>query len=344
MAKKEKLDYPALVRQLRAEGPKSLYLLWGEEDYLREQFAMELRRACLGENDDGFDFKRFDGAAPDVQLVREAADAMPFFSERLYIELRGFDINKCKAEDAEAFKAIFSDLPEACTLAILLPTDCEPDGRLSLFKTVRKYGQTVEFTAQGQQQLVNWITRRAQAGGKQIDRSDAEYLIFNCGELMSRLGNELSKLTHYCKGDRITRADIDAVTDRSVEANVFGMTDALAANNYDTAASIMADLLAKKESPIMLLAMMGRQFRQLYTARTAQELNLGRSFVSEVCGIQNDYPLRKLTDAARGFSLSRLREAVKLCAETDYAMKSSGADDEALLTELLLKLALGGAA
>ena len=48
MAKKEKLDYTALIRQLRAEGPGKLYLLWGEETYLREQFTSELRRACLG--------------------------------------------------------------------------------------------------------------------------------------------------------------------------------------------------------------------------------------------------------------------------------------------------------
>ena len=340
MAKKDKLDYPALIKELRSNGPGQLYLLWGEEDYLREQFTSALRRACLGEEDDGFDLKRFDAAAPDVRLVREAVDAMPFFSERIYVELRGFDINKCRAEDAEAFREIFSDLPVYCTVAILLPAGYEPDGRLALYKTIKKYGRAVEFTAQGQAQLVRWIQRRAEAGGKVVGREEAEYLIFNCGELMSRLSNEIAKLVHFAKEDRITRQDIDAVTDRVPEANVFRMTDALSRGDYDTAAGLLAELLRQRESPIMLLAMMGRQFRQLYAARLALDNNLGRDYVAQVCDIKMDFLTRKLMDAARGFRLRQLVRAVELCAETDYALKSSGADDEALLCDLLLKLAL----
>ena len=341
---KEKLDYTALVRALRAEGPQKLYLLWGEEDYLREQFAQELRRACLGDSDDGFDYKRFDGAAPDIGEVQEAVDAMPFFSERVYVELRGFDVNKCKAEDAERFKAILADLPDFCTMAIILPTDYEPDGRLGLFKAIRKYGSVVRFTAQGQQQLVRWIVRRVEAGGKKIGRGEAEYLIFNCGELMTHLANEISKLTHYVSGEEVTRADIDAVTDRSTQASVFQMTDALAARDYDTAARILSELLGRRENPIMLLAMIGRQFRQLLAARAARDYRLGGDYVAEVCGIGMDFIVRKLMDAARGFTLAQLTRAVRLCAETDYAMKSSSADDEALLVDLLLQLAAGGPA
>ncbi len=344
MAQKEKLDYTALVRTLRAEGPGRLYLLWGEEDYLREQFAQELRRACLGESDDGFDYKRFDGAAPDPGEVQEAADAMPFFSERVYIELRGFDLNKCKAEDAERFKTILSELPESCTMAIVLPTGCEPDGRLGLVKAIRKCGEAVNFTAQAQQQLVRWIVRRIEAGGKTISRADAEYLIFNCGELMTRLSNEIGKLTHFASGEAVTRADIDAVTDKSVQARVFDLTDALAARDYDLAARTMADLLGQRESPIMLLATIGRQLRQLLAAKTAQEYGLDGSYVTEVTGVDRDFLLRKLRSAARGFSLEQLSRAVSRCAETDYAMKSSSADDETLLVDLLLELAAGGAA
>ena len=35
--KTEVLDYGAQVRSLREQGPGRLYLLWGREDYLREQ-------------------------------------------------------------------------------------------------------------------------------------------------------------------------------------------------------------------------------------------------------------------------------------------------------------------
>lgn len=229
-------------------------------------------------------------------------------------------------------------------MAIVLPSGYEPDGRLSLMKAIRKRGEVIEFTAQGQQQLVRWIIRRVEAGGKKIERREAEYLIFNCGELMTRLGNEISKLTHYASGETVTRADIDAVTDKSMQARVFDLTDALAARDYDAATRAMAELLDQRENPIMLLAMIGRQLRQLLAAKTALENRLGSAWVAEVCGIGMDFIVRKLMDAARGFTTAQLARAVSLCAETDYAMKSSAADDESLLIDLLLELAAGGAA
>ena len=47
---------------------------------------------------------------------------------------------------------------------------------------------------------------------------------------------------------------------------------------------------------------------------------------------------------SRKTSGRQLEEAVRLCAQADFAMKSSGADDVALLKELLLRIAVGGAA
>ena len=34
----EKLNYSAAVRELKQQGPAKAYLLWGPEDYLREQY------------------------------------------------------------------------------------------------------------------------------------------------------------------------------------------------------------------------------------------------------------------------------------------------------------------
>ena len=60
MAKKKKLrederfDYQTEIRTLKAQGPERLYFLWGPEDYLREQFLIQLRKTVLSEGEDGF--------------------------------------------------------------------------------------------------------------------------------------------------------------------------------------------------------------------------------------------------------------------------------------------------
>ena len=51
--KQEIQDYKVQLRALRQQGPGCLYLLWGREDYLREQYLLQLKKLCIpgGEDD-----------------------------------------------------------------------------------------------------------------------------------------------------------------------------------------------------------------------------------------------------------------------------------------------------
>ena len=79
MAKKkeEAFNYPAELRTLKERGPERLYLLWGPEDYLREQYLFQLKKICLPEGEDDFSYKRIDGPALDANAFQQAVDAMP---------------------------------------------------------------------------------------------------------------------------------------------------------------------------------------------------------------------------------------------------------------------------
>ncbi len=58
MAKKESLDYGKLKKNLQDEGLQRVYLLYGPEEYLREDFAALLKRTCLPNGEDDFSYKR----------------------------------------------------------------------------------------------------------------------------------------------------------------------------------------------------------------------------------------------------------------------------------------------
>ena len=124
---------------------------------------------------------------------------------------------------------------------------------------------------------------------------------------------------------------------RIPEAVVYELTDCLANQDYDGAMRILADLLAdKSNTPIFLLAVIGQQMRRLYAARLARRAGIGTSELREMLGVPYDSIAERLLRSARKFTGRQL--------ETDFAMKSSGADDMALLKELLLRIAVGGAA
>ena len=336
--KQEVLDYNAQVRTLREQGPGRLYLLWGREDYLREQYLIELKKLCLPGGEDDFSYHRFDGAELDFQALADAVDAVPFLSERTLIEVRGFDTNKCREEDAQALVQVIGDLPDYCTLVFVMGTDFEPDGRLKTTKAFKKYGQLIQFTAQGEPALVKWV-------GKRFDAHKKRKLIFFTGGLMNTMIPEIDKIAAYVQGDTVTRADILAVAHRMPEAVAYELTDRLADQDYDGAMRILADLLADKaNTPIFLLAVIGQQMRRLYAARLARRAGLGTSDLRVLLGLPFDFIAENLLRSARKFSGWQLEEAVRLCAQTDFAMKSTGADDTELLKELLLRIAVGGAA
>ena len=336
----EKLNYSAAVRELKQQGPAKAYLLWGPEDYLREQYLTELKKICLPEGEDSFSYHRMDGPELDMDSLRQAMDALPFMTERSFIELRDMDVNKVK--DADTLEKLLKDVPDYCVLVFVLGADYEMDGRLKSVKALRQNVKELKFTSQSQGQLTDWLVRRFAAAGKGIELDAAQRLIFISGELMSGLIPEIEKVAAYAKGERVTVADVEAVANHIPEAVIFDMTEYIAQKKYNTALSVLAELLADKNNePIAMLAMLGMQMRRLYAARLSIEQSLGVKYVMDACAIKSDYVAKKLINAARGFTLPQLIKAVELCAETDYKMKSSSRDERELLKEAVLRRAAG---
>lgn len=340
MAVKKKADdsaYRDLKKAIADRNVGNLYILHGEEVYLRDYYLGKMKAALLTGGLDDFNYHTI--AAKDFSMyrLRELVDSMPMMSERTMVVVSDYDIYK---GDKEEMLDILSDLPDyICLVFIYDVIGYKADNRAKLAKLVKEKGHVVDFARQNQGDLTDWIARRFRALGHDISTEDARYLIFLCGDLMTGLISEIGKVGAYAKDRRVTRRDIDAVATPQLDAVVFQLTDAIAAGNFDEAFSVLGDLLHMQEAPIKLLAILGKQLRQLYTARLAIENNRGKDFIMELWGMRNSYPAEKLMRSARRFSLDWCRRAVIRCQETDLAMKSTGTDGAELLTGLLLELA-----
>ena len=345
MAKKEKstLDYGAQVKRLKQEGPAKVYILRGEEDYLRDSFLAELRKLCVEEGTEAFNYHRLTGPKLDVSELISSTEAMPFMGEHTLTEVRDFDVNHTAGYDPEALKAFLEDVPEWATVAFVFSPEYAPDSRLTAVKAMKKAGEELVFSSPREGERIRWVIRRAESQGKTIDTATAGYLIWVCGERMHTLIPEITKIAGHADGKSITKADIDAVAKKAPETRIYDLTDALGAGEYDKAARMLADLLADKdEPPQKQIAMVSEQFRRLYVARLAADSGRGDMYITacipELAG--RSYFINPLKKAGRNFSLERLARAVTMCAQCDYSMKDTGGEPEALMKELILRLAL----
>ena len=330
--------FDKLKKDLSAGRPGQLYMFYGEETYLRDHYLNRLREAVLtgglGE------FNRHDLSARDMspRALEEAVDCLPMMAERTLIQVTDFDLFRAGEEDREAYIRILSGLPEYCCLVFLYDTlEYKPDARTKLAQAVKAHGTAVNFARQDRRELSDWVRRHFRALGKDIDPRLCEELIFLCGDLMHNLQQEIDKIGAYAKGEKITREDIEAVAAPQLDAVVFRIADAIGEKNFDKAASILGELFQMQKSPYEIISALGKQLRQLYSAKLALDEGQNAVWVSQLWGMR--YPADRLMVSARRFSLPWCRRAVIRCTQTDLAMKSTGQDAKQLLTTLLLELA-----
>ena len=330
--------YRALKKDLTSGTVGSLYVFHGEEAYLRDYYLEQMKKKLLPAGMEEFNLHTLAGRDFEVKKLQELVDCLPMMSQRTMIVVSDYDLFK---GDKEGLAQLLGDLPDyVCLVFVYDLIPYKADARTKLAGLLKEKGSVVAFHRQEQGDLIDWIARRFRALDKNIGTEDAKYLIFLCGDLMNTLISEIGKIGAYARGTRVTRADIDAVATPQLDAVVFQMTDAIAAGNFDKAASVLGDLFHMQESPIKLLSVLGKQLRQLYSARLALEAGKGAAYLKELWDMRSAYPADRLMQSARRFSLPWCRRAVIRCAETDLAMKSTGADGQDLMAGLLMELAV----
>lgn len=338
-SKPDDSGYQKLKKDLAAKMPGQLYIFHGEETYLRDYYLNRLREQILTGGMGTFNLHEISAKEMSPHALEQAIDCLPMMADRTLILITDYDLFKAGEKDREGYIKLFAQLPEYCCIVFLYDLiDYKGDARTKLAASLKQNGTVVNFVRQEQGDLVDWVRRRFKALGKDIDSRLALELVFLCGDLMTNLVGEIEKIGAYAKQPHITRADIEAVATPQLDAVVFRMTDAIGESNFDKAASVLGELYQMQEPPIKIMWSLGRQMRQIYSARLAMEQRRGAGYVAGLWGIK-PYPAEKLMNSARRFSLPWCRRAVVCCAQTDLAMKSTGQDPQQLLTTLLLELA-----
>jgi DNA polymerase-3 subunit delta len=343
MAQKKKTDdaeYTALKAALRAKQPERLYLFYGEEAYLRDYYLGQLRSQMAEGPAAEFNTHQFDGRTLDLDELRDAVEALPMMAERSLVEVDDYDLFGAGESAREQIVELISDLPEHICLVFVFDTVAyKPDGRLKkLTAALKQNAHVVEFAKQSQRDLSTWVVRHFRTAGKQIDTKLADYLVFLTDGTMTALSSEISKIAAFATGDVIQKTDIDMVVEKSLDAQVFDITDAMAQHDFNGALTKLSEVLAMQSEPISVLAAIGSNIRRMRAAQVLSSRGKGADALAKLCGI-HPYAAEKNVSAARRFSRAWCDMAVCACMETDYQLKSSADDAERLLELLIVRLA-----
>ena len=309
---------------------KKVYLLMGEEVYLRNQYRKKLKEALL-DPEDTMNQAVFEGKGINVREVIDLAETLPFFAERRVLELQdsGFAKNACP-ELAD----YIPELPESTCLIL---TESEVDKRGRVYKAIKKEGRVVEFKKQDERTLARWVLGILNKEGRKITEETMRGFLQRIGSDMERIDRELEKLLCYTIGkDVIETADVEAVCTEQTENRIFDMIQAITEQNQRRALELYADLLAMKEPPMRILYLITRQFHQLLQLKELEGQGMEKSEMAKAAGVP-PFAIGKYMAQCRKFTKKQLRRAVEDCVDTEERVKTGQMGDQISVELLIVK-------
>lgn len=309
---------------------QNIYLLYGSEHYLRQQYKQKLKQALIPA-DDTINFSRFEGQHTDVSALIDLAETLPFFADYrlILIEDSGFFKNGCET--------LVNYLPHLPSSTVLVFSESEIDKRGRLYKSVKKSGRIVEFEQQNEQLLTRWILGRLKRENKKITQSVLQLFLSKTGMDMSNIDKELEKLLCYTLNKEIIEAaDIEAICTEQVTNQIFEMVNAIGKRDQTRAISLYYDLLALKEAPMRILFLINRQFRILLDLKSMKKAGVDAKTMAAKAGIPPFAVKRSLEQAAR-FPENELHQALKEGTELETDIKTGKITDQIAVELLLIK-------
>jgi DNA polymerase-3 subunit delta len=329
------LSREELRRALKEKRVEPLYLLFGEETYLRDLAARAITEAVLRDAPlREFNESTFSLGSMDAQQAIATACQLPMMSPRRVVRVTEF--SRLREADEGALMRYIAR-PAESTVVIFLAD--EFDKRRKLSKTLLDTCAAVEFAPLKDAELVTWAKGRLKDWKVSVDERSLHQIVALVGSDVRTLSNELDKLaTAALPSGRITMEMIDDLTGRSRELSNFELTDHLIARNRKQALRILRRLLDDGAEPVMLIGLIASNYHRLALAKDLMSRHASKEEVFRLVALPYSKREEFLTTARRT-DAATLARSLKRIAAADLAIKTSQATPRLQLEMLVCELA-----
>lgn len=311
---------------------KSVYLLYGEEEYLKKQYRDRLKEAITG--DDTMNYSYFDGDNANVRDIIDVCETMPFFSEKRLVVMENTGFLKSSNDQLADY---IKNIPD---YLIMVLVEKEIDKRNKVFKAIDAAGYVCEMKPQTTATLEKWIAGLLAKDNLKISRDACELILDKTGAGMEYIRQEIDKLVSYCYGrDVVTVQDVESVCSTQTTSHIFDMISAIANKKQQQALDLYYDLLALKEPPMRILYLIVRQFNGILQVKELMAKGVsGRDIASKI-GVA-PFVAGKYQAQAKYFEMNTLIDALNECASTEESVKKGKINDKLGVELLIIKYSM----
>lgn len=336
------MDFQQAVQAIKKNGLPPVITLQGSEVYLHTQFR-ELLAQSIESQEGELDLTTLDLEEESLDRVLDDAEMYSFFVDQRLIFVEHADFlsttPNVKLTDREQERLLdyLSNPNPATHLVFVMPHD-QLDKRRKLSKTFLKETFFVNCTPLDEGQVTRYVQQYLQTAQMDISRDAVNELLRRVNYQLSLAIAEIEKLKQYGQsGSKISVEVVKSLVSRSLESDVFELTNAIMRRNIQAAVQIYQDLILMKHEPIQLHALVVSQFRLLIQVKLLQAQGLMQNDIAQSLGVHT-YRVKLALQSSRQFELQKLAHLYAQLIEADYQMKTGEGQKETVFYLILTRI------
>jgi len=315
----------------------------GQYDIMKTQVLKQIGYDPADLNFAYFDMKEVDYKSLELELV-----SLPFFADEKIVILDHFlDITTAKKrylsdDELKAFEEYLENPSPTSKLVVF--AEGKLDSKRRLVKILKRDAKIFEALEPKEQEMRSYFQKWSQEQGLSFDGKSFEQLLIKSGFQFSEIQKNLLFLQSYKADSNITEEDIVQAIPKTLQDNIFDLTQLILGKKIDQARDLVKDLTLQGEDEIKLIAIMLGQFRLYTQVKILQESCQTESQMVSSLGHYlgrnpNPYQIKFALRDSRRLSLDFLQNSIRYLIQADYQIKTGVYEKGYLFEKALLQIA-----
>ncbi|MDP4219932.1 MAG: DNA polymerase III subunit delta [Bacteroidota bacterium] len=340
-----------LEKSWRAGKPDSIYLFYGEEEFLRSEMLQRAVDTFIPDASlRSFNYDQLFGNDFKINDVINHAKNYPVMAEMRVVICRDAEklfkvreSEKSKRKDDDTFDLLYKYLEDPSRSTLLIFDMVKPGPKNQHpWKDLFAKTTPLEFPVLKESEAMEWITERASKSGRSLETKAATSLVTHLGTDLRTLASELEKLLAYTgDNENITAKDVEATVGVSPTYNIFELQKAIGSGNKGRAAEIAMRMLESDRSArYPMFAFLSKYLEQLAIAREMSAKRESDQSIAQAIGLFGGgaYFVKDYIAAARKYAPGKLDEALRALVRAEFDTRRVKIDDSLLVERLITEI------
>lgn len=322
--------------KIKSAGLPQILVLYGEEEDIVQELKSRLLEFVHYDSSD-LGQAYFDLTASNANLALEELESLPFFVEQKLVILENLSnlttAKKSVLDEKQTarFENFLSNPVETTQLILILHGKL--DSRLKLTKKLKAQATLLEAQELKPQELSRIFS------GVGLSTNILQRIFEKSNFTFPVIKQNIALLKTYAADREITLEDVEKVVPKSLQDNIFLLTDLILQGKVAASRNLVHDLTLQGEELIKILVILTNSFRLYYQVKIMQSKGWNEQKQTSYLKI-HPYRVKLANQQVKTMHEKFLSKSVLSLIELDYKIKNSGVDANYLFDLALIKLAL----